>query len=97
VKAIPAGAPGPPPPGPSYLQGVRKWTVDAEKCFGFWAQQNSDCSICIRVCPFNRDYERPLSRLWLWLAGTRWRRVALWVHRKLGQGQRLTPANWWAG
>ena len=97
VKAIPAGAPGPPPPGPSYLRGVIKWTVDAEKCVGFWTQQNSDCSICIRVCPFNRDYERPLSRLWLWLAGTRWRRVALWVHRKLGQGQRLTPANWWAG
>jgi epoxyqueuosine reductase len=97
VKAIPAGAPGPPPPGPSYLRGVRKWTVDAEKCFGFWTQQNSDCSICIRVCPFNRDYERPLSRLWLRLAGTRWRRVALWVHRQLGRGQRLTPARWWAG
>jgi len=97
VKAIPDGAPGSPPPGPSYLRGVRKWTVDAEKCFGFWTQQNSDCSICIRVCPFNRDYEKLLSRLWLRLAGTRWRRVALWMHRKLGRGQRLTPAKWWAG
>jgi len=97
VKAIPNGVPGPPPPGPSYLRGVIKWTVDAEKCFGFWTQQNSDCSICIRVCPYNRDYDKPFSRLWLWLAGTRWRLVALWLHRKLGQGQRLTPAKWWAG
>ena len=37
---------------------MRKWSVDAEKCFGFWVGQNSDCSICIRVCPYNKDFSK---------------------------------------
>ncbi|MEZ5739742.1 MAG: reductive dehalogenase domain-containing protein [Burkholderiaceae bacterium] len=97
VKAIPAGVPGPPPPGPSYLQGVIKWTVDAERCFGYWARQNSDCSICIRVCPYNREFGTWQARVWRWLAGTRWRRLALWIDHKLGHGRRLAPAQWWQG
>jgi epoxyqueuosine reductase len=97
VKAIPSGPPGPPPPGPSYLKGVTKWTVDAEKCFGYWAQQNTDCAICIRVCPYNRDFTTRRARAWRWLAGTRWRRAALWVDAKLGHGKRLAPSSWWRG
>lgn len=96
VKAIPAGPPGPPPPSPSYIRGVRKWTIDAEKCFGYWAQQNTDCAICIRVCPYNRDYSRWSSRAWRWLAGTRARRLALWIARRTGHGRRLSPAGWWS-
>ncbi len=97
VKAIPSGPPGPPPPGPSYILGVVKWTVDAHKCFGYWAQQNTDCAICIRVCPYNRDFTRPAARLWRWLAGTRWRRLALWWDQRWGHGKRLAPAQWWKG
>ncbi|UCE30742.1 MAG: 4Fe-4S dicluster domain-containing protein [Burkholderiales bacterium] len=95
VKAVPDGPPGPPPPGPSYIKGVIKWTVDAERCFGYWAQMNSDCAICVRVCPYNRDYDRWHARLWRRLAATRLRRVALWLDRWLGHGARLTPARWW--
>ncbi len=97
VKAIPDGPPGPPPPGPSYIKGVVKWTVDAEKCFGYWAQQNTDCSICIRVCPYNRDFRKLGARLWRWLAGTRWRRWALWWDQRWGHGERLAPTQWWQG
>lgn len=97
VKAIPAGPPGDPPPGPSYIRGIRKWTIDAEKCFGYWAQQNTDCAICVRVCPYNRDFSRISARLWRWLAGTRARRLALWIDRVRGHGRRLTPAHWWQG
>jgi reductive dehalogenase len=55
VKALPLGPPkfgG----GPSAIQGVKKWTSDAEKCFSFWTKLSSDCAICMRVCPFNRDF-----------------------------------------
>jgi len=34
--------------------GVLKWPVDAEKCYGFWASDSSNCGNCIRVCPFNK-------------------------------------------
>ncbi|MEZ5727141.1 MAG: reductive dehalogenase domain-containing protein [Burkholderiaceae bacterium] len=95
VKAVPDGPPGPPPPGPSYLKGVRKWTIDAEKCFGYWAAQNSDCAICIRVCPYNRDFSRRGARVWRWLAGTRLRRLALWLDLRSRRSERLSPRQWW--
>ena len=79
----------------SNIRGVRKWTTDAEKCFRFWSNQNTDCSICVRVCPYNRDYSRRLSRIWRWMAGTRLRRLALWLDRRSGRGRRVEPRTWW--
>jgi hypothetical protein len=38
----------------SNLIGVSKWTTNAEKCFSYWTQSNAACSVCIRVCPYNR-------------------------------------------
>ena len=81
----------------SNIRGVRKWTTDAEKCFRFWSNQNTDCSICVRVCPYNRDYSRRLSRLWRWMAGTRLRRLALWLDRRSRRGRRVAPTTWWGG
>ncbi len=71
------------------------YRTDAQKCFGYRAPQNTDCAICIRVCPYNRDFSTRRARLWRWLAGTRARKVALWIDAKLGYGKRLAPSAWW--
>ena len=34
--------------------GVLKWPVNGERCFRFWCEAGIDCSICIKVCPFNK-------------------------------------------
>ncbi len=34
--------------------GVEKYYINPEKCFEFWAENNSDCSTCITACPFSR-------------------------------------------
>jgi reductive dehalogenase len=34
--------------------GVKKWYIDVESCYGFWVENGSDCSNCIRSCPFNK-------------------------------------------
>jgi epoxyqueuosine reductase len=34
--------------------GVYKWPINAEKCFSYWGQRMRECSVCIRVCPFNK-------------------------------------------
>ncbi|SMX47311.1 4Fe-4S double cluster binding domain-containing protein [Maliponia aquimaris] len=94
VKALPYGPPTDAGPNVSAIRGVRKWTSDAEKCFGFWAKTATDCAICMRVCPFNRDFTRLRDRLWLRLALGRLRRVALWLAR--GHGTRKKPSDWWA-
>jgi ferredoxin len=95
VKALPYGPPSIDTASVSAIKGVRKWTSDAEKCFSFWAKMSSDCAICMRVCPFNRDYTRPLNRLWLKLALGPFRKLALRLSK--GHGARKKPRDWWGG
>jgi reductive dehalogenase len=97
AKAIPHGEPSDRVYNRSNLLGVRKWSVDAEKCFGFWVGQNSDCSICIRVCPYNKDFSKWRHRLGRWLAGTPLRKGMLLLDRWLGFGARRSASWWWAG
>jgi reductive dehalogenase len=48
--------------------GVLKWPIDPEQCYRFWGANRTDCSNCIRVCPYNQkagllhDLVRALSR-----------------------------------
>ncbi|KIN64505.1 Reductive dehalogenase [Sulfitobacter noctilucicola] len=94
VKALPFGPPET-SDDISAIKGVRKWTSDAAKCFGFWAKMSSDCAICMRVCPFNRDFSKAKHRLWLRLALSPARKLALWLDRK--RGGRKKPSEWWKG
>jgi reductive dehalogenase len=95
VKAIASGPPSTDVHNISNITGVNKWTTDAEKCFGFWVNQNSDCSICIRVCPYNKDFSRWYHRLGRGLAGTGLRRLMLTLDDWLGFGKRMSPREWW--
>lgn len=95
-KAIPDGAPSEERHSVSNLVGVKKWTVNADKCFKFWTNQGTDCSICIRVCPYNKDMSKIHNRLWRWLAGTPLRALALWLDKKLKYGERKTASWWWS-
>ncbi len=92
VKALPYGEPET-TEDPSAIKGVRKWTSDAAKCFGFWAKLSSDCAICMRVCPFNRDFTLLRHRFWLALALSPLRRFALWLD--CNRGKRAKPTDWW--
>ncbi len=94
-KSIPMGAPSDKPLSISNLKGVRKWTVDVESCFDFWTKQNSDCAVCIRTCPYNKDYAHWWHRTARWLAGTWMRRLIYWGDELLGYGKRLKPEKWW--
>jgi len=96
VKAIPDSEPSTDVYNQSNIRGVKKWSVDGEKCFSYWVAQNSDCSICMRVCPFNKDYTKRRYRVGRWLAGTWLRRLMLWLDIKLGYGKRMAPKQWWA-
>ncbi len=95
-KAIADGSPDTRVHNRSNIRGVEKWTTDAEKCFDFWASQLTDCSICVRVCPYNRDYPRWVNRLRFALMGSFLRRPMLWLDGLLGGGERKPPKWWWA-
>jgi len=96
-KAIPDGAPSPVKLNRSAIKGVRKWSVDGEKCFSYWTQIVTDCMICMRVCPYNKDFTKRRHRIGRRLASTGLRKVMLRLNDRLGYGERLKPRNWWAG
>lgn len=95
VNAIPSGPPTDEVHNRSNLVGVKKWTVDAEPCFRFWSNQNSDCSICVRVCPYNIDFSSFWARAWRKLAGTSFRKLALRLADRFAPGNRVDPGTWW--
>ena len=95
-KALPKGPPEFGGPNRSTIKGVRKWSADCEACFGYWTKIKTDCAICVRVCPFNRQ-DSLGHRLWRWLATGRARKLALWWENRRGRRARLKPGQWWSG
>ena len=94
-RAIPDDQPSTARHNKSNIIGIRKWTIDGQKCFSYWSKINSDCSVCVRVCPYTRDYTFLRNRLWLRLAGSPLRRLALRIDRRLGGGRRIQAEQWW--
>lgn len=94
-RAIPDSSPSTKRHNKSNIKGIRKWSIDGEKCFSYWSKINSDCSVCVRVCPYTRDYTQRRNRLWLRLADSPLRRVALRLDRKFGGGKRVMAETWW--
>jgi len=95
-KAIPDTEPSPVTFNRSNVSGITKWTIDGEACFSYWAKINTDCAVCIRVCPFTRDYTKIGNRAWLKLAGSSLRKVALKMDQKSARGKRVKTRFWWS-
>ena len=95
VQAIPFDEPQKEAPNKSSLQKITKWTVNAEKCFSYWVKTNTECAICIRVCPYNKDYSKWWVRLGRVLAGTFLRGFMLKLDSWLGFANRVKPDSWW--
>ncbi len=95
AKAIASAKPQQEPPNFSSHNGITKWTVNAEKCFRFWVKSNSDCAICIRVCPYNKDYSKWWNRIGIVLSNSPLRRFMLWLNDILKFDKRMLPEKWW--
>jgi ferredoxin len=98
-QAISHEAPTAEVPTQSQMKGIRKWQVHPERCFKFWANQGTECGICMRVCPYNKDISRWWKRLyyrfWQRLAASPLKRAALWLDVALGFGKRMKPSEYW--
>ncbi len=78
----------------SNITGIKKWSVNAEKCFKFWASQSSDCTICIRVCPYNKDFNKLIHKIGFRISNTPLRKILIFLDRYFGK--RKKPNIWWA-
>lgn len=76
--------------------GVKKWMINPEQCYRFWAANRTDCSNCIRVCPFNQKpgWHHNLVRFFV-------KKVPalnpffLWLHDVLGYAEAANPEEIW--
>ncbi len=95
AKAIPHEEPQSEPPNFSSHTGIRKWTINAEKCFKFWVGMNTDCAICIRVCPYNKDFRKWWHRWGIRLANSPLRRIMMAMDDVCKYATRIEPLKWW--
>jgi ferredoxin len=47
-KAIPSG-------DRKMIDGVLRWQIIQESCYGMWRRLGTDCGICISACPFSQE------------------------------------------
>lgn len=55
------------------IKGVRKWALEPDGCFAYWAASGVDCAVCMGICPFSRPdtMTHRIARAviaWSWLA-----------------------------
>ncbi|NNG00543.1 MAG: reductive dehalogenase [Desulfobacteraceae bacterium] len=95
-RSLPLGPPHSTPNNISNREGVHIWHINAETCLPFWAQNGTDCSVCIRVCPFNKppgilhDLVRRGIKNLPWL--NRW---FLWGDDVMGYGKKKSARRFW--
>jgi reductive dehalogenase len=95
-KSIMFGEPSDKTHNISNREGVMTWHINAETCLNFWADNETDCSNCIRTCPFNK----PPGMLHDWVRWgihhTPWlNRLFLRGDDLLGYGKRERPDRFW--
>lgn len=96
AKAIPFGTPSDEVHNVSNITGVKKWTVDGEKCFKVWVNQGTECGICVRVCPYNLDGRFIKHRLFKRiLLHNPFKKASLAMYALLKINKRLPPKLWW--
>ncbi len=80
----------------SNREGLIRWPINAERCFGVMARIGTECTVCMRVCPFNK----PPGKLHDWVRwgveNARWLDpLFIWADGLLGYGKGSAPKYYW--
>lgn len=95
-QSIMKGAPTGEPFNISNREGVLKWNINAETCLGWWATNSTDCSNCIRVCPFNKPAGKFHDLVRFGIKHVKQlHRTFLWGDDIMGYGKRLRADQFW--
>jgi reductive dehalogenase len=80
----------------SNRQGVRAWHINAETCLTFWAENATDCSNCIRSCPFNKPPGWLHDMVRWGIKSTPWlNRLFLWGDDLFRYGRKTSIDRFW--
>jgi reductive dehalogenase len=91
-KSIPHGEASDTVHNISNRKGVFTWHINAETCLAFWAKNGTDCSNCIRSCPFNKPAGRFHDLVRWGIHRACWLHpLFLWGDDVMGYGRKKTP------
>ncbi|MHA2249615.1 MAG: reductive dehalogenase [Candidatus Kariarchaeaceae archaeon] len=76
--------------------GIYKWYVNVDSCYGFWTKNGNDCSNCITSCPFtkNRHWSHAVARFFIKrmpFLNRLWVKIDHWM----GYGKQRDPEEFW--
>ena len=76
--------------------GIKKWFVEVESCYGFWVENGSDCSNCVRSCPYNKK-DGIFHRTIMWFVQhTPWfNRLIVKMDDIVGYGKQKSDEKFW--
>ncbi len=57
AQCISNGEPTTEIPNDAAAPGMKKWYIDSKSCRDFWDRNGSDCSNCVKACPYGYDNE----------------------------------------
>lgn len=76
--------------------GIKKWYVNVETCYGFWVENGSECSNCIRSCPYNKqDGFLHRSVMWFIQHTPSLNRLIVKMDDMLGYGKQKSGEQFW--
>lgn len=75
--------------------GVMKWYINPETCYNFWVENGSECSNCIRSCPYNKENDL-FHRFIVWLTeNAPWlNRIIVQMDDLVGYGKQKEPKSY---
>lgn len=80
----------------SNREGILKWNINAETCLAWWAVNGTDCSNCIRVCPFNKPTGVLHNLVRYGISHFKGlHRLFLWGDKMMGYGKRVKADKFW--
>lgn len=81
----------------SNREGLLRWPINAETCLAFWVANGTDCSNCIRSCPFNKPRGRLHDGVRWGICHTPWlNKPFLWGDDLFGYGKRKKADKFWS-
>lgn len=95
-QSIPLGPRTYEPKNEASNPGVLKWYCDEKSCFDHWHEVTTGCSICFRVCPFNKEPSLLHDFVqWTIKRTTLFNRFFIFMDDLVGYGKMSNPRKYW--
>ncbi len=73
--------------------GMLKWPIRAMKCFDWWVKNGTHCSVCIRVCPWNKPNDLLHKMVRNFSERNIFTNLIVFMDQLLGYGKQVKPEN----